>query len=105
MPMNATRLFAAACLCAAAACATMSPAARVKSQLVALGVSEPRAECLAGELKDRLDKSDLDDVANFLEDLNRAQTPGNTLDALLKIDNPRAAAAIASAGLACAFGG
>jgi hypothetical protein len=105
MPMRATRLIAAACLCAVAACATMSPASRVKSQLIALGVSEPRAECLAGELKDHLDKSDLNDVANFLEDLNRAQTPGNALDALLKIENPRAAAAIASAGITCALGG
>lgn len=103
--MNVTRLIAVASLCAASACATITPASRVKSQLISLGVSEPRAECLTGELKGRLERSDLNDVANFLEELNRAQTPGSALDALLKIDNPRAAAAVASAGVACAFGG
>lgn len=94
--------FVAASL-AAGACATMSAASRIEKQLVALGISDPRAECLAEELRDNLDRGDLNDVADFLEGVNRAQSPGGALDALLRIDNPRAAAAIASAGIVCAF--
>lgn len=86
-----------------AACATLSPAARVEKQLVGLGVSKERADCLADELDDHLGRGDLKDVADFLDGLNRAQTPGRTLDALLSIDNPRAAGAVASAAVACAF--
>lgn len=84
-------------------CATVSPARRVEKQLISLGVSEARADCLADELDQDLDRGDLKDVADFLDDLNRAETPGGTLDALLRIENPRAAAAIAKAGIACAF--
>ena len=85
-------------------CATLSPASRIESQLVSLGVSKPRAICLSEELDRRLDRKDLNDVADFLENLNRAQSPGGALDALLSIDNADAAAAIASAGLSCALG-
>lgn len=98
------RLIAATFIVAAGACATISPASRIEKQLVSLGVSEARADCLADELDERLGRGDLKDVADFLAGLNRAQTPGRTLDALLAIENPRAARAIASAGVTCAFG-
>ncbi|MFQ5564431.1 MAG: hypothetical protein ACE5FO_12790 [Parvularculaceae bacterium] len=88
----------------AAACATVSPRSRVQGNLEELGVSPNRAKCLAGELDDRLDRKDLAHVAEFLDNMNRASSAGETLDALLTIDNPRAAAAVASAGIACAFG-
>jgi hypothetical protein len=97
-------LLGASMMLASAACVTMSPASRIEKQLKSLGVGDQRAECLAGELDDNLDRRDLKDVADFLEGLNRAQGPGQALDALLRIDNPRAAAAIASAGIVCAFG-
>ena len=84
-------------------CATLSPRARLKDQFVELGFSRDRASCLADELDERLDRDDLSDVADFVASLNEAATPGEGLDALLGIDNPRAARAIASSGLACAF--
>ena len=87
------------------ACATLSPTSRIESELRSLGVSEPRAECLAEDLGDHLDRNDLKAVADFLTDLNQAGSAGGALDALLSIENPRAAAAIASAGITCAFGG
>ena len=85
------------------ACATISPHARIENRLIEFGFSEERADCLAEELDDRLDRSDLEAVADFIGDLNAASSPGETLDALIGIDNPRAAAAIARAGIACAF--
>lgn len=102
--MRALSIIAAACLCAVSACATLSPASRIESQLVSLGISEPRAACLAEEISEDLDRDDLNDVADFLEGLNRAQSPGRAIDALLRIDNADAAAAIAAAALACAIG-
>jgi len=104
MRKHEPRFIAAALVVAAGACATISPASRIEKQLVSLGVSEARADCLADELDERLGRGDLKDIADFLEELNRAQTPGGALDALLAIENPRAARAIASAGVTCAFG-
>lgn len=90
-------------LFAASACATISPRVRIENRLQEFGVSESRSECLASELDERLDRSDLEAVAEFVGELNEATSAGETLDALLSIDNPRAASAIARAGLACAF--
>lgn len=86
-----------------ASCATISPHARIENRLIKFGFSEERADCLAEELDERLDRNDLEAVADFIGDLNEAASPGETLDALIGIDNPRAAAAIARAGIACAF--
>jgi len=95
-----------------AACATLSPRIRIENRLQELGMSENRAECLASELDERLDRlderldrGDLESVAEFVGELNAASSAGETLDALLSIDNPRAASAIARAGVSCAFGG
>ena len=88
-----------------AACASVSPRAELRDNFVEFGVSEERAACLADELDERLDRSDLTDVADYINGLNSVDTAGEALDALIRIDNPRAAAAIGSAGLACAFSG
>ncbi|MFC2950913.1 hypothetical protein ACFOOP_03180 [Marinicaulis aureus] len=87
-----------------AACATISPRSRIENRLVDIGLSERKAECMAHELDERLDRDDLNDVADFLGDVNEASSDGENYDALLNIDNARAAAAIAAAGLSCAFG-
>ncbi|MBT8472757.1 MAG: hypothetical protein HKP25_01015 [Marinicaulis sp.] len=87
-----------------AACATGGSRGKVENGLIDFGLSEERAECIANELDDRLDRSDMADVAYFLEGINDASSAGGALDALLEIDNPRAATAIGRAGLACAFG-
>ncbi len=86
-----------------ASCASLSPRNRIKDRFVELGLSPERAGCLAEELDDRLDRQDLNSVADFLTDLNDAGSAGGALDALLSIDNPRIAASIARASVACAF--
>lgn len=87
------------------ACATLSPRKRIENRFVEFGLSPEKADCMGDELDERLDRSDLTAVADFIGNVNEAGSPGEGLDALLSIDNPRAAAAIARAGLACAFSG
>ena len=99
--LRAGILFAAAI--AMAGCATVSPRKRIENRFIEFGLSERRAECMGRELDERLDRSDLNDVAEFIGNLNNASTTGENVDALLSIGNPRAAAAIAAAGLACTF--
>ncbi len=89
----------------AAACATVSPRARVEDRFVEFGLSRDRASCLADELDERLDRDDLADVADYVGGLNAVTSAGEALDALLRIENPRAVAAIGAAGIACAFSG
>ena len=88
---------------AMAGCATVSPRKRIENRFVEFGLSERKAECMGNELDERLDRKDLQDVADFIGNLNNASTTGENVDALLSIGNPRAAAAIAAAGLACTF--
>lgn len=98
------RFAATACiLLMLAACATISPRVRIENRLVQFGLSHQRAACMADELDERLDRGDLAAVADFVGNLNDATSAGEALDALLAIDNPRAAAAIARASIACAF--
>ncbi len=84
------------------ACVT-GPRSGLQSELLRLGLSKDRSKCLAKEMDDRLDRSDLRDVSQFLDGLNQSESPGNVLDTLLTIDNPRAASAFARAGISCAF--
>ncbi len=86
-----------------AACATVSPHARVEKRFIDFGVSEERARCLADELDQRLDREDLAAVADYVEGLNNVDTAREALEALLRIENPRAVVAIGPAGIACAF--
>ncbi|MEZ5894179.1 MAG: hypothetical protein R3C58_13680 [Parvularculaceae bacterium] len=86
-----------------AACGTVSPRIRIENRLVEFGFSEDKAHCMGNELDERLDRKELKDVADFVGNLNAAGTAGETLDAILSIDNGRAAAAIAASGVACAF--
>ena len=95
-------------LCAAlGACSTIatSPRDQVAREFERFGFSQERSSCLADALDDRLDGDDLGDVANFMSGLNTGETsPGGLLDALLNIDNARAAGAITRASLSCALG-
>ncbi|HXI86489.1 MAG TPA: hypothetical protein VNH64_03450 [Parvularculaceae bacterium] len=99
-----SRVFAAALLVALASCATLSPRSRVEAELVSLGLTKARAGCLAGELDRRLDRRDMRAVGDFLGSL-RGNDGDNVLDALRKMDNPRAVSAMAGAGIACAIDG
>ncbi|MEO1252680.1 MAG: hypothetical protein AAFW81_10080 [Pseudomonadota bacterium] len=86
-----------------AACATLSPRGAIEDRFVELGISNERASCLADALDERLDRDDLRDVADFLENFQAAGSAGGVLDALLAIDNPRVATEIARASVSCAF--
>ncbi|MBB5517382.1 hypothetical protein [Amphiplicatus metriothermophilus] len=105
MPGTTMRVIAAAAFAGLAACATLSAQSRIENRLMDLGLSESRAECLAGELADTLDRRDLKDVADFLDRLDRADTPRGVVETLRRIDNPRAAATVAAAAIACALSG
>jgi len=99
-----TRLaFLAAAAIAVTACATASPRSHIENRLIKFGLSEHRAECLALELDERLDRDDMNVVADYVGGLNRANSPREALSALLDIDNSKAATAIARAGIVCAF--
>ena len=86
-----------------AACTTMSAKPRIEDGLMSLGFSQDRAGCLADDLENRLEADDLNNVADFVQSLSAASTPGEGIDALMTIDNPTAAQAIARAAIACAF--
>lgn len=87
-----------------ASCATSGPE-RLEQQLIAIGLPSERASCLTNELDDRLNRREINELSSFLDGVNRASTPGETLDALLSIDDPNTSKAVASAGIACAFQG
>jgi hypothetical protein len=101
--MGLGRTLAILALFALAACATISPRSRIESELVELGLGERASACLAEELADDLSRRDLDAVADFLAELNRSGRRSDGFDAILRIDNSRAAAAIAGAGVTCAL--
>ena len=86
-----------------ASCATNSARGAIESRFIELGLSEKRSECLADNLDERLESDDLQNTADFLTDLNSSGSAGATLDALLAIDNPSVATAIAAASVSCAF--
>ncbi|MBI1365282.1 MAG: hypothetical protein GC153_04930 [Alphaproteobacteria bacterium] len=97
------RLLVAILLAGAAGCATLSPKSRVESELASLGMSQARAGCIASELDRRLDGQDMRAVADFLGGLRR-NDDDDVLGSLSQIQNPRAVAAIASAGISCTIG-
>jgi len=80
-----------------------SPRSEIVAGLQSVGLSKERASCIGKEMSNRLDNKDLQDVSRFMRDLNKSSSPGNVLDTLLTIDNPRAATALTRAGIACAF--
>jgi len=84
-------------------CAANGGANRLKQQFLAIGLSPDRTTCLVEELDDRLDQQDIREISSFLDDINRSNSAGETLDALLSIDNPDVATAIAKSGISCAF--
>lgn len=85
-----------------AACAS-GPKYTIEDQLEKTGIPKNRASCMAGQLDERLSDDDLRELAGYMKTLGRADTPGQALDALLKIDNPRAVVAIGASGLSCAL--
>lgn len=84
------------------ACATGAKLT-IENRLAAIGLPTGQASCMAGQLEERLSSEDLQDVARYTLTLSRADSTGETLDALMRIDNPRAVAAIGASGVSCLF--
>ncbi len=85
------------------ACAT---AARVtlEDRFQAIGIPKSTAVCMVDDLSDNLDQSDLNDLAKYTLRISRAPSTSAAVQELLKIDNPRAVAAIGTAAFGCATG-
>lgn len=94
---------AALALALLASCAT---AARVtlNDRFRAIGLSAKMADCMVDDLDQRLDNRDLQDLARYTVGLSRADTPLEAVESLMKIDNPRAVAAIGRAAFSCVTG-
>jgi hypothetical protein len=94
---------AALSLALIASCAT-SARATLNDRFRAIGLSADMADCMVDDLDDRLDDRDLRDLARYTVGLSRADTPLEAVDMLLRIDNPRAVAAIGRAAFGCVSG-
>lgn len=90
--------FALLASCATAAKATLNDRFR------AIGLSPKMADCMVDDLDQRLDDRDLQDLARYTVGLSRADSATEAVDKLLKIDNPRAVAAIGQAAFSCVTG-
>lgn len=94
---------AALALALLASCATAARAT-LNDRFRAIGLSAEMADCMVDDLDERLDDRDLQDLARYTVGLSRADTPMQAVDSLLKIDNPRAVAAVGRAAFGCVTG-
>jgi cytochrome c553 len=95
-------LIAASLVLIVSSCATIARYS-IEDSLRNIGIPAARADCMGGQLKDRLSDDDLQDLARYLSGLSKSETPGEALDAMLKIDNARAVGAISASAISCAF--
>ncbi|MAW79961.1 MAG: hypothetical protein CMI63_06960 [Parvularcula sp.] len=86
-----------------AACAT---AARytLQDRFRAIGIPGDTADCMVGELEDRLSSDDLQDLARYTLQLTRADSTFAAIRSLMQIDNPRAVKAVGASGVSCVTG-
>ena len=100
--MRTIMMSAMAAFFAAGACATAAKVT-IEDRLQAIGLPAGQAGCMADQLEERLSSEDLQDLARYTVTLSRADSPGQAVDALLQIDNPRAVTAIGASGVSCIF--
>lgn len=96
-------LSAALVLALLASCATAAKVT-LNDRFRAIGLSPKMADCMVDDLDQRLDNRDLQDLAKYTVGLSRADTPMQAIDSLMKIDNPRAVAAVGRAAFGCVTG-
>ena len=70
----------------------------------AIGLPAETADCMVGELEQRLSSEDLQDLARYTLQLSRADSTFAAIQSLMRIDNPRAVKAVGAAGLSCVTG-
>jgi len=85
------------------ACAT---AARLTLQdrFRAIGIPAATADCMVGELEQRLSADDIQDLARYTVSLARSDSTLAAIRSLMTIDNPRAVTAIGASGVSCVTG-
>lgn len=98
------RMILATLSCALVASCATTARATLMDRFQAIGLSKELAGCMVDDLDDRLDDDDLRDLARYASGLSRADDPRQAIDRLLKIDNPRAVAAIGGAAFSCVTG-
>lgn len=86
-----------------ASCAT---AARITLQdrFKAIGLPPEMADCMVGDLEQRLSQEDVQDLARYTLSLSRADSAASAVQSLMQIDNPRAVTAVGRAGFSCVTG-
>jgi hypothetical protein len=86
-----------------AGCAT---AARytLQDRFRAIGLPAQTADCMVGELEQRLSGEDVQDLARYTLQLSRADSTLGAIRLLMGIDNPRAVTAIGRSGISCVSG-
>jgi hypothetical protein len=91
-----------------AACATVSPEAKVRNALLDVGLSPPMAECMAERLVDRLSLAQLRRL-NSLAKLPGRDIGNMTVDEFLyrtrALQDPEIFSVVSRAGLGCAIAG
>ncbi len=70
----------------------------------AIGIGAETADCMVGELEDRLTQDDLQDLARYTFNLSRANSTAAAIQSLMTIDNPRAVTAVGKSGVSCVTG-
>ncbi|WP_375201199.1 hypothetical protein [Hyphococcus sp.] len=86
-----------------AACAT-AVRYTLQDRFRAIGIPGETADCMVGELEDRLSGDDLQDLARYTLNLTRADSTFAAIRSLMRIDNPRAVKAVGASGLTCVTG-
>jgi len=69
-----------------------------------IGIPPRTAACMVDDLSDSLDNADLRDLARYTNRISRAPSGTAAIEQLLRIDNPRAVAAIGAAAFTCVTG-
>ncbi len=70
----------------------------------AIGIGAETADCMVGELEQRLSHDDLQDLARYTFELSRASSTPAAIRSLMTIDNPRAVTAVGKSGVTCVTG-
>jgi len=99
---------APALLLGVAACASLSPEARLRTGLIEAGLSARQSACMADRMNDKLSLLQLRSLSS-LKNLNREKMPTMSTERFLRnvrsLKDPEIVAVTTSAALACAFGG
>lgn len=89
------------CIFLLGACTHRAAPSGIEQTLATLGFRAEYAACTATELARRLDRHEINELAGHIARLDRAASPGQALDTLLQIDNPRFATAIGASMFRC----